>query len=74
MLKLRLGSGGKWITKTINVGDNVVVCVDNSTNESLWILLGDKGMHIVKESSKYLEIVFYYLLKNDKSHAYVFSH
>jgi hypothetical protein len=34
MLKLRLGSSGKWIAKAINVGDNVVVCVDNSTNES----------------------------------------
>ncbi len=57
MLKLRLGLGGKWITKAINVGDNFVVRVDNFTNESFWILLVDKGMHIVQESFKYLQIV-----------------
>jgi hypothetical protein len=86
-------SSREWIAKVVNVGDDV--CVDNSTNESFWILLVDKGMHTIQESFKddwnneyvegdvVLRGIWYdklfpnsrsYLLRNDKSPSYVFSH
>jgi hypothetical protein len=32
--KVKARSSGKWIIEVVNVGDNVVVCADKSTNES----------------------------------------
>lgn len=33
-VKVEARSSGEWIVEVVNVGDNVVVCADNSTNES----------------------------------------
>jgi hypothetical protein len=33
-VEIKVGLGGEWIAKVVNVGDNVVVCANNSTNES----------------------------------------
>lgn len=32
--KVEARSSGEWIVEVVNVGDNVVICVDNSTNDS----------------------------------------
>ncbi len=50
--KVEARSSGEWIVEVVNVGDNVVICVDNSTNDSFQILLVDKGMHTIQESFK----------------------
>ncbi len=50
--KVEAGSSGEWIVKVVNVGNNVVVCAHDYTNESFQILLVDKGMHTIQESFK----------------------
>lgn len=40
-------SGGEWIVEVVQVGDNVVICANNFTYESFWLMIVHKGVHIV---------------------------
>ncbi len=37
------------MAKDVNIGDNVAIKCQTNTNEDYWILLCDKGLHMVEE-------------------------
>jgi hypothetical protein len=43
--EIKAGIHDEWIVENLCLGDNVAV--PNSTNEPLWLLLVDKGPHLV---------------------------
>jgi hypothetical protein len=40
------------MAKDVHVGDNVVVKCNVATNENYWILLCDKGLHMIQHGFK----------------------
>jgi hypothetical protein len=45
--KIEYGNGGEQMAKDIHAGDNVAIKCQTSTNEEYWILICDKGLHMV---------------------------
>ncbi len=44
---MEFGSGGEEMAKDVLVGDNIVVFCQSFANESFWIMLIDKPLHMV---------------------------
>jgi len=49
--EVEYGSEGKQMVEDIQIGDNMVVKCQTSIDEKLWILLCDKGLHMVTQAS-----------------------
>ncbi len=47
--EIEYGSGGELIVDVVLVGDNIVIKVNESTNEIFWFMLVDKCVHVVEE-------------------------
>lgn len=45
--EFEVGLGGEWIVEVVQVGDNVAIRADNSTDESFWLMIVNKGVHTV---------------------------
>jgi hypothetical protein len=45
--EIKYGNGGEKMVEDIHEGDNVVIKCQTSTYEEYWILLCDKGLHMV---------------------------
>ncbi len=48
--EIEAGYGGEWIAKNLCPNDNIIVPI--ATNDSFWLLLIDKGAHVVVTSFK----------------------
>jgi hypothetical protein len=48
--EIESGFGGEWIVENLCPSDNVIVPI--TTNESFWLMLVDKGAHVVVISFK----------------------
>jgi hypothetical protein len=46
--EVEFGSGGKQMAKHVQVGDNVAVKCQISTDKDYWILLCDKELHMIE--------------------------
>jgi len=44
---MEFGSGGEEMAKDVLVGDNIVVFCQSFANESFWIMIVDKPLHMV---------------------------
>ncbi len=46
------GNGGEQMVEDVHIGDNVAIKCHSSTYEKHWILLCDKGLHMVGQAFK----------------------
>jgi hypothetical protein len=46
--EVEAGSGGEWISEDVSIGNNIAIRADSTDDESFWIMLVDKGLHVVQ--------------------------
>jgi hypothetical protein len=51
--EIEFGSGGEEMIEGVQLGDNVVVKCQTSTSKDYWILLCDKGLHMIQDYFTY---------------------
>jgi len=47
--EIEFGSGGKEMVEDVQLGDNIAIRCQTSTFEDYWILLYDKGQHMIQD-------------------------
>jgi len=51
--EIEVGTGGEWITDNLHPGDNVAILT--TTNEPFWLMLVEKGVHVVDKYFTYFD-------------------
>ena len=46
--EVEAGSGDEWISEDVSIGNNIAIRANSTDDESFWIMLVDKGLHVVQ--------------------------